>query len=71
MDDYKFCTGELRQEIATLDFMIENLSAEIDDLEEIICWCYSKIHHISFSKKEDALMLDRIKLLLETGVDHG
>jgi len=49
------------------DFMVST----IEQHNEIIRWCYSKLHHINFSKQEDALMLDRIKLLLETGEDHG
>lgn len=47
------------------------MQASIQSRDEMLRWCYSKLHHISFSKQEDALMLDRIKLLLETGVDRG
>lgn len=31
-------------------------------------WAYSKLHHINFTRQDDALMLDRFKLLLEHGV---
>lgn len=32
----------------------------------LIRWAYNKLHHLSFSKQEDALMLDEMKLLLMT-----
>ena len=35
---------------------------------DLVRWAYSKLHHINFTKQEDALMLDRMKLLLEHGV---
>lgn len=38
-----------------------------EDLE-LLRWAYGKLHHISFTKMEDALMLDRMKLLLEHGI---
>lgn len=31
-------------------------------------WAYSKLHHMSYSKPDDALMMDRMKLLLEHGI---
>lgn len=34
----------------------------------LLAWAYSKLQHINFSKQEDALQLDRIKLLLEHGI---
>ena len=34
---------------------------------ELLCWAYSKLHLVSYSKQEDALMLDSMKLLLEHG----
>jgi hypothetical protein len=37
------------------------------DLRDMVRWAYSKLHHASYSKQEDALMLDRMKLLLEHG----
>jgi hypothetical protein len=37
------------------------------DLHDMVRWAYSKLHHASYSKQEDALMLDRMKLLLEHG----
>lgn len=35
---------------------------------EMIRWAYSKLHHVEFSNQDDALMLDRMKLLLEHNV---
>lgn len=43
-------------------------AAEIERLQELVRWAYSKLHHVSYSKPEDALMLDRMKLLLEHGI---
>lgn len=38
------------------------------DCLELLAWAYSKLQHGSFSKMDDALQLDRIKLLLEHGI---
>lgn len=35
---------------------------EREELYEMLRWAYSKLHHVHFSKMEDALMLDKIKL---------
>lgn len=59
-------------------------AGEIDDLQnaaytegrrdqaeedrELLRWAYSKLHFVGFSKQEDALMQDRLKLLLEHGI---
>lgn len=37
------------------------------DLHDMVRWAYCKLHHARYSKQEDALMLDRMKLLLERG----
>ena len=37
------------------------------DLHDMVRWAYSKLHHATYSKQEDALMLDRMKLRLEHG----
>jgi hypothetical protein len=41
---------------------------EHDDCKALIAWAYGKLYHINFTKQEDALMLDRMKLLLEHGI---
>jgi hypothetical protein len=41
---------------------------EIHRLTELLTWAYGKLHHASFSKLEDNLKLDEIKLLLEHGL---
>ena len=41
------------------------------DLHDMVRWAYSKLHHVSYSKQEDALMLDRMKLLLDLGPNDG
>lgn len=38
------------------------------DLINMIRWAYSKLHQHAYSKMDDALMLDRMKLLLEHDV---
>ena len=37
------------------------------DLLDLIHWAYSKLHKRTYTRQEDALMLDRIKLLLKHG----
>lgn len=41
--------------------------AYLRDMHDAIRWAYSKLRHASYSKQDDALMLDRMKLLLEYG----
>lgn len=43
-------------------------AAEIKRLTALLSWAYSKLHHVHYSKQDDALMLDEIKLLLEHGL---
>jgi hypothetical protein len=43
-------------------------AAEVEDLRDMVRWAYGKLHHVNYSNQEDALMLDRMKLLLEHGV---
>lgn len=40
-------------------------AAEIHHLTDLVRWAYSKLHHVSFTKLDDALKLDEMKLLLE------
>jgi hypothetical protein len=42
--------------------------SDVEELKQMVVWAYSKLHHASYSKQDDALMLDRMKLLLEFGV---
>lgn len=42
-------------------------AAEIAHLTELVRWAYSKLHDRNFSRQEDALKLDEMKLLLEFG----
>jgi hypothetical protein len=42
-------------------------AAEIHRLNDLVRWAYSKLHHVSFTRVEDALKLDEMKLLLEHG----
>jgi hypothetical protein len=53
---------------ALQDAYAEGRKDEHADCIPLIAWAYGKLHHINFTKQEDALMLDRIKLLLEHGV---
>ena len=43
-------------------------AAEIARLQNLLSWCYSKLHDRDFRRQDDALMLDEMKLLLEHGV---
>lgn len=40
---------------------------EINRLEEMVRWAYSKLHTRTFADMNDALMLDEMKLILEHG----
>ncbi len=40
---------------------------EINALKSMLAWAYRKLHDRNFSKQEDALKLDEIKLYLEHG----
>ena len=42
--------------------------SDVEELKQMVVWAYSKLRHASYSKQDDALMLDRMKLLLEFGV---
>lgn len=44
------------------------LVAERDALRHMVTWAYSKLHSREFSKQDDALELDRLKLYTEHGV---
>jgi len=46
----------------------ERLLSEADALREMVGWAYGKLHMQNYSKLDDALMLDRMKLVLEYGV---
>ncbi len=37
--------------------------------DDLLAWAYSKMLHGSFARQEDALQLDRIKLLVERGIE--
>ena len=41
---------------------------ELDHMLDMIRWAYSKLHRSNFPTQDDALMLDRMKLLLEHGI---
>lgn len=43
-------------------------AAEIHRLTSMLAWAYSKLYDRSFSKLDDALILDEIKLYLEHGI---
>ena len=43
-------------------------AAEIQRLQDLVRWAYSKLHDRTFSHQEDALKLDEMKLLLEHGL---
>ena len=43
-------------------------AAEIARLTELVRWAYGKLVHINFTKQDDALRMDEMKLLLEHGL---
>jgi len=40
---------------------------EIERLQELVRWAYSKLHNRTFDSLDDALKLDEMKLMLEHG----
>ena len=53
---------------AQTDAYAEGRKDQAEEDGELLRWAYSKLHHINFTKQDDALMLDRFKLLLEHGI---
>lgn len=43
-------------------------AAEIERLVELVRWAYTKLQHQNYTKQDDALKLDEMKLLLEHGL---
>ena len=54
------------QQQALIEAALDDEAGE-SDLHDMVRWAYSKLHYASYSKLEDALMLGRMKLLLEHG----
>jgi len=48
-----------------LSEMLYEYAAEIEHLQELVRWAYSKLHRHTFNNIDDALKLDEMKLLLE------
>ena len=42
----------------------EGRKDEREDNMKLLTWAYSKLQHIAFTKQEDALALDEIKLMM-------
>ena len=59
------CRNDGAGDIALL---LDEAALCIGNLQDMVRWAYSKLHHMSYSKPDDALMMDRMKLLLEHGV---
>lgn len=59
------CRNDGASDIAAL---LDEAALCVGDLQDMVRWAYSKLHHMSYSKPDDALMLDRMKLLLEHGI---
>jgi hypothetical protein len=60
--------GRMQEDAPLNAAYAEGRADEHADCKELIAWAYTKLHHINFTKMEDALMLDRMKLLLEHGI---
>lgn len=70
-DEADLCRNEGASDIAALldaatEAALDDEASE-SDLHDMVRWAYSKLRHASYGKQEDALMLDRMKLLLEHG----
>ncbi len=63
-DEADLCRNDGASDIAAL---LDEAACCFGELHDMVRWAYSKLHHASYSKQEDALMLDRMKLLLEYG----
>ena len=59
------CRNDGAADIAGL---LDEAALCVGDLQDMVRWADSKLHHMSYSKLDDALMLDRMKLLLEHGI---
>ena len=46
----------------------EQAADEIERLRVLLAWAYGKLERFSFSKEQDALNMDEIKMLLEHGI---
>ena len=64
-DEADLCRNEGASDIAAL---LDEAACCVGDLQDMVRWAYSKLHRMNYSRPEDALMLDRMKLLLEHGV---
>lgn len=50
------------------DEQLLQMQSEVAFLRDMLAWANGKLQHLSFSKMDDAMMLDAIKLYLEHGV---
>lgn len=46
--------------------VLRDAISDIEDAKGMITWAYSKLRNTTFSKQEDALMLDYIKMYLQS-----
>ena len=56
--------GRQKQQASEAEPMADECAAEIERLQGLLRWAYSKLHGCTFSNMDDALKLDDIKLLL-------
>lgn len=59
------CRNDGAADIAVL---LDEAACCVGDLQDMVRWAYSKLHHMSYSRPDDALMMDRMKLMLEHGI---
>jgi hypothetical protein len=60
-----------RDENAHLCAELHRNQDRVREMEASLAWAYRKLLPFSFSKMDDALEMDQIKLLLETGSPSG
>lgn len=64
----EFTEGSLQDQVEGLSAINAALYDDLQEVEEMLRWAYSKLYARTYLKMEDALMADRIKLWIEHGI---
>jgi hypothetical protein len=54
----------MSEDVGLNDAYAEGRADQREDDRRLLAWAYSKLERVSFSKQEDALAMDEIKLIL-------
>ncbi len=60
--------SKMQDQIEGAQQTYESMSDELERRKDLLAWAYSKLRFYSYSKPDDAMKLDEIKLLLEHGL---